>query len=107
MGVKGLLRELPGGDMKDQRVGFHTLDVLRGEACHPVDIDTGTLVFVCALRHKVEYNSKNYVPAARDFQNQLIPIDLIHKKAKNCTRALISSRSLTVPHPKSKLGENF
>ena len=67
MGVKGLLRELPGGDMKDQRVGFHTLDVLRGEARHPVDIDTGTLIFVCALRHKVAYNSGNYVPAARDF----------------------------------------
>jgi hypothetical protein len=33
MGVKGLLKELAGGDMEDQRVGFLTL---------PIDIDTGT-----------------------------------------------------------------
>ena len=47
MGVKGLLKELPGGDMEDQRVGFSTLDILRGPARRPADIDTGTLVFVC------------------------------------------------------------
>ena len=31
---------------------MRALVVLRGEACRPVDIDNGTLVFVCALRKK-------------------------------------------------------
>ena len=50
MGVKGLLRELPGGDMKDQRVGFHTLDVLRGEARHRLG---GALRARGAGRHRI------------------------------------------------------
>ena len=83
MRVKGLLRELPGGEMKDQRVGFNTLDVLRGEARHLVYIDTGMLIFVGSLWYKVVYNSGNYVPSSRNFQNQLIAMDLIYKW--NCT----------------------
>jgi hypothetical protein len=55
--VKGLLNELPGGNMEDQHVEFSTLDVLRGKARRPVDIKTGTLVFVYALRHKEACNA--------------------------------------------------
>ena len=79
MGISGLLKELPGGDMKAQRSGFGTLDALRGDQRHPVDIDAGTLIFVCAIRHKEAYNSGDYTPAARDFQRQLITLDLIHR----------------------------
>ena len=62
MGVKGLLRELPGGDVKAcTRVGFSTLDILRSR---PADIDTGTLIFVCALRHKEVFNEGGYPSAA-------------------------------------------
>ena len=56
MGVKGLLKELPGRNMEDQRVGFLTLDVLCGLAQRPADIDTCTLVFACAIRHKEVFN---------------------------------------------------
>ena len=66
MGVKGLPKELPGWDMEAcTQVGFSNLEIRR--SCL-VDIDTGTLVFVCALRHKEAYNAGDYVPAAREFQ---------------------------------------
>ena len=49
MGVKKLLKELPGGDVKACTcVGFLSLEILRSRS---VDIDTITLVFVCALWH--------------------------------------------------------
>ena len=55
MGITGILKELPGGDMKTSAyVGFDTLDLLRGV---PVDIDTGTLLYACALRHKDAFNA--------------------------------------------------
>jgi hypothetical protein len=41
------------------RVGFSTLDILRSR---PADIGTGTLIFVCALRHKEAYDAGDYVP---------------------------------------------
>ena len=66
MGVKGLLKELPGGNMKEQRVGFATLSALCSEARRCADIDAGTLIFVCALRHKEAYDKGDYVPAARE-----------------------------------------
>ena len=66
MGVKGLLKELPCGDMEDQRFGFLTLHVLHGPTRKPADIDTGTLVFVYTLRHKEVYNKGYCVPASRN-----------------------------------------
>ena len=71
MGVKGLLKELPGGSMDESFHGFLNLDILRNK-CLPADIDTGTLVFVCALRHREAFNSGNYTPSAREFQRQMI-----------------------------------
>ena len=66
MGVKGLLKELPGGNMEEQRVGFARLAALRGEARRHADVDAGTLIFVCALLHKEAYDKGDYVPAARE-----------------------------------------
>ena len=55
MGVKGLPKELPGGNVNAcTRVGFLNLETLRSRL---VDIDTGTLVFVCALRHTEAFNT--------------------------------------------------
>ena len=65
--------------MKEQRVGFATLSALRGEARRHADIDTGTLIFVCALGHKEAYGNGDYVPAAREFQRKLIAFNLVHK----------------------------
>ena len=77
MGVKWLLKELPVGDVKAcTRVGFLGLEILRG--CL-VDIDTCPLVFVCTLRHKEAFNAVNYVPAAGEFQCQIISINLLYK----------------------------
>ena len=84
MGVKGLLPELPGGSMKDNgHCGFSGLDILRNKT-RPADIDTGTLVFVCALRHKEAFNNGDYTPAARKFQRQLIALNLIHQWDYTC-----------------------
>jgi hypothetical protein len=49
MDIKGLLKDLPGGNMEDRCVGFSTLDILCGPARRTVDTNTGTLVLVCAL----------------------------------------------------------
>ena len=67
MGVKGLLKELPSGNMKKKRVGFATLAALRDEARRHAVIDAGTLIFVCALRHKETHGNGDYVPTASEF----------------------------------------
>ena len=65
MGINGLLQELPCGDSKTSTcVRFKKIDLLRGRL---VDIDTGTLIYVCVLRHKDVYNAGNYLPAAGEF----------------------------------------
>ena len=67
MGVKGLLQELIGRDVKvGTRVGFSTLEILL--SC-PADINTGTLTFVCALRHKGT-TTQGLPTRPRDFQHQ-------------------------------------
>ena len=77
MGINGLLKELPGGDTKTStRVGFDKLALLRGR---PVDIDTGTLIYTCALRHKDAFNAGDYLPAAGKFQRQIIALNLLYK----------------------------
>ena len=42
-------------------VGFFMLEILG--SC-PADIDTATLIFACALRHKQMYNEGGYPPMA-------------------------------------------
>ena len=67
MGIKGLLSELPGGDIADA-VRFAKIPELKS---HPVDIDTGTLLFQCAYKHQALYRHGNYVPAVREFLRQV------------------------------------
>ncbi|KAL7541138.1 hypothetical protein ACHAWF_006863, partial [Thalassiosira exigua] len=78
MGIRDLFCRLPGGKMTDQQRGFSKLRILRDKN-RPVDIDTGTLVFTCALRHKTAYNAGNYEPAAREFQRTIVSLSLIEK----------------------------
>ncbi|KAL7552027.1 hypothetical protein ACHAWF_017125 [Thalassiosira exigua] len=75
MGIKKLLGQLPGGKAEDTRRGFGNLKILRNKN-RPVDIDTGTLIFACTLKHRVAHNAGNYEPAAREFQRILITINL-------------------------------
>ena len=77
MGVHGLLPHLPGGDMREQRVGLRTLPVLRGVARRRAHIDAGGPVYICALRHKVSYDNRDYVPAVREFLRMLISFEII------------------------------
>ena len=65
MGVKGLLKKLPGSKMEDQRVGFSTLDILCRPARRLADSDTITLVFIYVLRHKEAYNAGRYFSSLR------------------------------------------
>ena len=59
--------------MEDKHVEFSTLDVLRGKASRPVDIDTGTLFFSCTFRYQEAFNGMNYIPVSGKFQQQMIP----------------------------------
>ena len=79
MGVKGLLKEFPGGNMEDQSLRCLTLNILRGLFRRPANIETGILVFVCALRNKEAFNAADYVPIASKFQPQLVLLDIIHR----------------------------
>ena len=77
MGIKDLLKELPGGNAKTStRYGFADLAILRG---FPASADTGTLLFVCAFRHKDAFVAGDYIPAAREFQRQIISMNLLYK----------------------------
>ena len=51
MGINKLLPQLYGGRMEDQQTGFAGLEDLRNKK-NGASIDTGTLIFVCALNHK-------------------------------------------------------
>ena len=76
MGVHGLLQHLPGGDMREQRVGLRTLPVLRGVARRRAHIDAGGPTYICAHRHKVPYDNCDYIPAAREFARMLISFEI-------------------------------
>ena len=49
MDVKGFLKEFANSNVEDQGVGFATLGILCRLVHWTVEIDTGTLVFDCAL----------------------------------------------------------
>ena len=77
MGITDLLKELPDGDAKTStRYGFANLAILRS---FPASIDAGTLLFVCALRHKDVLAAGDYASAAREFQRQIISMNLLYK----------------------------
>ena len=77
MGITDLLKEIPGGNAKTStRYGFVDLGILRS---FPASIDTGTLLFVCVFRHKDAFVAGDYEPPAREFQRQVISINLLYK----------------------------
>jgi len=78
MGIKGLLKELPGGRMQEQRVGFDTLAASLGVARVDARIDAGSVLFICALRHKEPFDNGDYGPAAREFVRQLLSFEISH-----------------------------
>ena len=77
MGTKGLLKELPDSNMGDKCVGFSTLNVIRGKVQRLVNIDTGTLVFVCVLKHNAAFKTGGYVPPSTcEFPSSTGPVSL-------------------------------
>ena len=72
MGIDGLLKELHGGRMTEQSVGFAELNKWLHKSKTPIDVDTGTLLFVCAYRHRHAYNAGDYLPSVLAFHRQLI-----------------------------------
>ena len=80
MGIRGILKELPGGDARTcQRTGFEKLDFLSGDKRLHADIDAMTLEFVVAIRHKEAFNRRIYAPSAADFQRQIVVLKQVHK----------------------------
>ena len=66
MGISGSLTALPGGTMANSRFSFSKLTELQ-DTQDPIDIDSGTLVFLCALKYKDTYNACNYIPVFENF----------------------------------------
>ena len=56
MGIKSLIKELPGGTMGESLIGFSKLPPAAAGERRVVDIDTGGLVYVCAHRCKETFN---------------------------------------------------
>ena len=83
MGIPGLLKELPGGTMADSCFSFSKLIELQ-DTKDPIDIDSSTLVFLCALKYKDTYKAGNYIPAVPKFHRQIIVLDLVYKWKYTC-----------------------
>ncbi|KAL7453440.1 hypothetical protein ACHAWC_006850 [Mediolabrus comicus] len=79
MGINSVLKELPGGRMADQLTGFDKLTKWLKKKGLSIDLDTGTLLYCCANRHKIPYAAGDYVPAVRAFQRMLIVLDVVNK----------------------------
>lgn len=73
MGIKNLLRHLPGGRADDQRKKFSTLTSLSNRKT-PVDIDCGSLIYSCVLHNTDAYLDGNLLPAAKEFYRRAIYI---------------------------------
>jgi len=83
MGINKLLPEFPGGPMTSAKAGFDLLNpLLQGD--ETTDVDMGTLVYVCALKHKNTYNGGNYTPALREFHRRLTILTTLHGWKMNC-----------------------
>ena len=77
MGINVILNELPGGNIKILAlVGFDKLGLLCGR---PVDIDTGTLIYICVLRHKGAHNVGDNLHTASEFKRQTICSNLLYQ----------------------------
>jgi hypothetical protein len=47
------------------------------------EIDSGTLIYVCALMHREAYDAGDYLPAVKEFQRQMVILTKIHNR--RCT----------------------
>jgi len=65
--------------MTEQSVGFAELNKWLHKSKTPIDIDTGTLLFVCAYRHRHAYNAGDYLPSVLAFHRQLIILSVVNK----------------------------
>ena len=74
MGIQGLLAELPCWS----ETGFERLEELK-DGNEKGEIDTGILIYVCALMHREAYNAGDCIPAVREFQHLLVILTNIHK----------------------------
>ncbi|EJK67549.1 hypothetical protein THAOC_11399, partial [Thalassiosira oceanica] len=78
MGINKLLPQLYGGRMEDQLTGFAGLEDLKNKK-NGASIDTGTLIFVCALVHKSSCLAGDYRPAVAEFQRRITILICIYK----------------------------
>eukprot|EP00978_Attheya_sp_CCMP212_P027788 scaffold93977_cov62-Attheya_sp.AAC.3 len=78
MGIKDLLPKLPvsGGDIALKP--FASISSLRDKVI-PVDFDTGSLVYVCVIRHKVVFKDGDYLPAVSEFHKVIIAPIFLYK----------------------------
>ena len=81
MRISGLLKELPGDTMADSRFSFSKLTGLQ-DTKDLIDIDSSTLVFLCAPKYKDAYNAGNYIPAVREFYHQIIVLNLMRERER-------------------------
>ena len=88
MGIQGLLPMLPGGAMSDSYMGFSRLRSLISPESHAIsddsrkikaDIDTGTLLYVCALKHRIAYNAGDYTHSVAEFHRQIVSLRVVYK----------------------------
>lgn len=72
MGISDLLSNLPGGPIGQQKTRFAKCkEQLAGRK---LDIDSGSLLFVCAIAHKETYSNQIYEPAVAEFLGLLITL---------------------------------
>ena len=65
--------------MADQLTGFHKLTSWLNKKGLRIDLDTGTLLYCCAVRHKIPYEAGDYGPSVRAFQRLLIVLHVVNK----------------------------
>ena len=63
--------------------GFDHLEQLK-DGANIADIDTGTLIYTCALINKETYMTGNYTAAVREFQRQIIILTRVQKWKVMC-----------------------
>ena len=68
--------------MEDQQTGFAGLEDLRNKK-NGASIDTGTLIFVCALNHKSSCIAGDYRPAVAEFQRRVTILISLSRRSRN------------------------
>jgi hypothetical protein len=61
--------------MTEQSFGFAELMEWLHKSKRPIDIDTCTLLFLCAYRHRHAFNAVHYLPSVRALQESCINVE--------------------------------